>query len=125
MQLDHAVLGSFALLVGVVQQVAGLGFATANVKMQEIVRLYHAAKANAIGTVYQRTAALLYLFKVAQAFIGLALANGKGAVCKVDEHFAALQVITANGPGGIALGCMRQHQNRQAVLVLYSLQFAH
>ena len=70
-------------------------------------------------------AALLDLLEVAQAGYGMALADGKGAVGKVEEHFAALQVVTANGFCGVALGGMRQHQYRETILLLNGLQFGH
>ena len=70
-------------------------------------------------------AALFDLFEVAGAGLGLAFANGEGAVAKVDEHFAALQVVFGDGFYRVAFGGMRQHQNGDVVFGFDGLQAAH
>lgn len=57
-------------------------------------------------------------FDVAQRTVGGALPYCKAAVSEVHEHFAALKVVPGERLGEIALGCVRKHQQGEAVLVL-------
>ena len=55
----------------------------------------------------------------------LVLAGGEGAIAKVDEHFAALQVAPSEGFGGVAFWGVCQHQHNEPMqgfndLKLYS-----
>lgn len=77
---------------------------------------YNAEKAYVVSAVIAAAVALLYLLDVAQVRVLVAMADGKGAVGKVDEHFAALQVVYSNGVVEGALGRMRQHEHAEAVL---------
>ena len=66
-------------------------------------------KADMGVTIVAAGIALLDLLNVALASIQVALANGKSAVGKVDEHFAALQVVHCNWVKGVPFWGMRQH----------------
>jgi hypothetical protein len=43
----------------------------------------------------------------------LVLAGGEGAVAKVDEHFAVLQVVHGEGSGEVAFWGVGQHQHNE------------
>jgi len=85
-----------------------------------------AAKAYVIIAVNLLAAALFYLLQVTQAVIRMAYANGKGAVGKVHEQLAAVQVVGREGLRPFAaLWRVCQHEYRQLVLGLQCFQPAH
>ena len=65
--------------------------------LQKIAGLVDAAKAYVVLAIYLRGVALLDLFEVTQPVVGAACADGEGAVGKVDEEFAAVQVVGRDG----------------------------
>lgn len=72
--------------------------------------LFYAAYANVFFAISLLRIVLLYLFKIAFVRAALAFAYGKGAIAKVDEHFAALQIVHGERPG-LRLGvCARAIQ---------------
>lgn len=121
----NAGFGVGALLLEEREQVFGLGALAFEPEFEEIGGLYDAAEANIIGAVLLAGAALFDLFEVAQALARLALAESEGAVGKVEEHFAALQVVAGEGLCGVAFGGMGQHQQAEAVLLFEAAQVAH
>jgi len=99
------------------EQVRVFGAVAFEPEVQKGTGLLDAAQAYVCGAVALAAVALFYLFEVAQAGIGGAFADGEGAVGKVDEQFAAVQVVGADGLGGVApFGGMRQYQDGQVVV---------
>jgi len=93
---------------------------------EEIAVPMDAAKAYVIVAVNLPAAALFYLLQVTQAVIRIAYADGKGAVGKVHEQLAAVQVVGREGLCPFAaLWRVGQHKYRQLVLGLQGLQPAH
>jgi len=124
--------GEFGYLVGkllsaggaAAEQVRVFGAEAFKLKVQKGAGLLDAAQAYIIGAVALAGVALFDLFEVAQAAICVTLrpskcafADGEGAVGKVDEQFAAVQVVGADGLGRVApFGGMRQYQDGQVVV---------
>lgn len=79
-------------------------------KMQVTELLLQPEQTYIFGAVALAVVTLFYLFQVAQGWVGVALAHGEGAVGKIQQHAAALQVVARDGVGGVAFGGMRQHQ---------------
>ena len=94
-------------------------------KMQEVTCLFNFAEVYVFGTVGLEGAALFDLFEVAEAGHLPAFADGEGTVAKIDEHFAALQVVLGDGLCGVALGCVGQQQYGYIVFCFDVLQAAH
>jgi hypothetical protein len=83
--------------------------------LQKVELFYLAAKANVGLAVFFARVALFDLFEVAGIGFGKALADGKGAVGKVDEHFTSLQSVDGERLTGVALGSMGKHQYAEVV----------
>lgn len=93
------------------------GAVALELEVQKGAGLLDAAQAYVGGAMALGGVALFDLFEVAQAGFGGAFADGEGAVGKVDEEFAAVQVVGADGLGGVApFGGMRQYQDGQVVV---------
>ena len=81
-------------------------------EVQKGTGLLDAAQACVIVAVALASVALFYLFEVAKIGVGGAFANGEGAVGKVDEQLAAVQIVGADGLCGVApFGGMCQYQD--------------
>lgn len=78
------------------------GAETLELKMQKRVGFLDTAQAYIIGPVTLAGVTLLYLFQVAEIGAGGAFAKGEGAVGKVNEQLTAVQVVGADGLGGVA-----------------------
>jgi len=124
-QLQYLFVRSFALPGRLGLQVRGFAALALECEVEQAALFYDAAKLNHTCTKSQTAAALFYLLKVAQARVALAFADSEGAVGKVHEHFAALQVVAGDGPGGVALGRMCQHQYRKPPVVFDVVEAAH
>ena len=74
---------------------------------------------------YLGAAALLDLFYITLFLIGSAGTDGEGTVGKVDEHFAAVQVVGRERSRGVSLGRVGQHQYRQVVFGFECLKLFH
>lgn len=111
-----------AALFGSGHEVVGLAGVTRELELEEIVRFDDVAQAYIWGAVGLGAAALLNLFEVALARCMLAFADGKGAVGKVDEHLAALQVVARKRLCRIAFRGVGQHQYGEAVFSFERLE---
>jgi len=86
-------------------------------EVQKGAGLLDVAQAYVVGAVALAGVALFDLFEVAKPGVCGTLADGEGAVGKVDEQLAAVQVVRADGLRGVApFGGMRQYQDGQLVL---------
>ncbi len=74
------------------------------------MRFIHFAQANISAAIHLFGIALLYLLHVAQVLFQHTFADGKGAVAKVHQHFAALQIIAVYLFAQVAFRCVRQCQ---------------
>ena len=106
-------------------EVVRLVVVTLEVEAQEVVILFDAVEGYVGGAVIGTVAALLYLLNVAQGGVLLALADGEGAVGKVDDHFTALQIVHGDRLIGVALGRVGQHQHAEVVGDLKGLEGFH
>ena len=66
-------------------------------ELEKIAGLLDSAKAYIVVAIYLGGVALFDLFEVTQAMPGAACADGEGAVGKVDEEFASMQVVGRDG----------------------------
>jgi len=88
-------------------------------------------KAYIVFAIKLHGAAVLDLFEVALRLICVTLrppecgADGEGAVGKVDEHFAALQVVCRERVGRVALWGVGQHKDGQVVCGFEGLEVFH
>ncbi len=124
-EVVNAVFAGFALVLAVLEEVVGLVAGAEVLEPYHVERFVDAAEGYVPGPLVYGSGALLDGLEVADAGLGLAFADGEGAVGKVEEHFAALQVVTGNGVGGVALGCVGEHEYRQFVLPLECLELLH
>ena len=54
--------------------------------------------------------------------VGVALADGEGAIGKVHEHFAAVEVVLGNGVGGVAFRGVGEYQYAEVVAAFEGLE---
>lgn len=54
--------------------------------------------------------------------VGVALADGEGAIGKVHEHFAAVEVVLGNGVGGVAFWGVGEYQYAEVVAAFEGLE---
>ena len=106
-------------------EVGGFVVVALDCKMEEVAGFLDGAEEDVLGAVVLFGTALLDLFEVAGAGQGLAFAYGEGAIGKVDEHFAALQMVLGNGLRGVAFWGVGQHQYGAIVFGFDGLQAAH
>jgi len=92
---------------------------------QKIKVVFEADEGNVVFAVFFLVIALFYLLEVTHTGLAVALANGEGAVGKINEHFAALQVVHCEWFVRVALGCVRQHQYRQLVFGFECFEHFH
>ena len=123
-KFEDALLPGFAEVCGAKEMVV-LVAVSDEIELEEIVVLEDAAEANVGVAVFAHAAALLDLFEVMQARFGMAFADGEGAVGKVDEHFAALQIVDGEGFAGVAFGRVREHEHAEVVFGFERLEGFH
>ena len=82
-------------------------------------------KADIGGAVGFAAGALLDLFKIPQFRLGMALADGKGAVGMVHEHFAALQVVVGDGIYWVAFRGVGKHEDAEVIAQPEGFELLH
>jgi len=92
---------------------------------EETIVLMQPAQAHMVVAVGLADAALFDLLEITKSLLPGAAADGESAVGKIDQHFAALQIVDGDGFERIALGRMRQHQDGKLVLRFEPLKHFH
>jgi len=92
-------------------QVIALVSVTLKLISQEIEFLLEADKADVCFSIFFFLVALFNLLQVTALRPGMAFTYGKCAVGKIDEHFAALQIVHRNWFAGITLRRVGQHEH--------------
>lgn len=123
-EFEDALIAGFAEVGGAQEMVVLVAMAD-EIEFQKIVVLEDAAEANVVFAVFAHATALFDLFEVVQAGFGMAFADGEGAVGKVDEHFAALQVVDGEGFAGVAFGRVCEHEHAEVVFGFECLEGFH
>lgn len=96
------------------------------VKVKEIVRFGDLANNDVVAVVNVLGGADLDHLDVTERAIGRALSYREAAVAKVHQHLAPpLQVVPGKRLCKITLGCVRQHQQGEVVLILQHFQVFH
>src|SRR5690554_6303896 len=95
------------------------------VKVKEIVRFGDLANNDVVTVVNVLGGADLDHLDVTERAIGRALSYCEAAVAKVHQHLAPLQVVPGKRLCKITLGCVRQHQQGEVVLILQHFQVFH
>jgi len=98
---------------------------TCKYKLKEAFAALEMAEANVVGAVGFGGAALLDLLEVAQAGLGVAFAHGDGGIAKVEQHFAAMQVVTPQGQLRVSLGRVGKHQYAEAMAYFKLVELLH
>ena len=107
-------------------QVRGFGTVAHKAELQEVAGLVDAAEAYVVLAVYLCGVALLDLLEVTGAFLGAAGTDGEGAVGKVDEEFAAVEVVGRDGRARVAaFWDMGQHEDGQVEIGLEGFEVFH
>ena len=108
------------------QEVGAFGAGAFEAEPEEIAGFDDAAEGHIVVAVDLCGAALFYLFDVAEMVVGAAFADGEGAVGKVDEEFAAVEVVGREGCAGVAaFGCVGEHEDGQVVLRFEGFEVLH
>jgi len=115
-ELGYALVQVFGA-IGLAEVVAFSGVAVELEVQAFVVSAVHGAEADVALAVYLGAGALFNLFEVVAAGTGVAFADGEGAICKVDEVFAALEVVDGDGFAAIALGGVGEDEHGELVLL--------
>ena len=95
------------------------------VKVDEIVRFGDLADDDVVAVVNVLGGADLDHLDVTERAIGRALSYRKAAVAEIHQHLAPLQVVPGERLCKITLGCVRQDQQGEVVLILQHFQVFH
>ncbi len=111
-----------ALVVVVATEVVALRGVAEEFVVEVAELLLQSEEAYVVGAVHFGSAALFYLLQVAMVGVGVALADGEGAIGKVHEHFAAVEVVLGNGVGGVAFWGVGEYQYAEVMAAFEGLE---